>query len=81
MAGPYRLAVSRQKVVTSTGGEWENVTVTVRDGVAQVKSGRAVLSELDVADFEMVARRSYEITGTDGVVWSVTRKGCGCGSR
>ena len=81
MAGSYRLAVSRHDVVSSTGDEWKSRTVTVRDGLAQVKNGRTVEAEMDVADFQLVARRHYEITGTNGHVWDVTRKGCGCGNR
>jgi hypothetical protein len=81
MAGPYRLAVSRQKIVSTSGEEWEHMTVTVRDGIAQIKNGRNVLAEMDVIDFERTGRRAYKITGVDGTVWTVTRKGCGCGSR
>lgn len=81
MAGAYRLAVSRHDVVSSTGDEWKSRTVTVRDGTAQVKNGRTVEAEMQVADFEAVQRRVYKITGTDGVVWDVSRKGCGCGNR
>jgi hypothetical protein len=81
MAGAYRLAVSRYKVVSSTGDEWPSMTVTVRDGLAQVRNGRNVVAELEVADFEVIGRRSYQITGLDGTVWDVSRKGCGCGSK
>jgi hypothetical protein len=81
MAGAYRLAVSRHDVVSSTGEEWKARTVTVRDGVGQVKNGRTVEAELEVVDLQPVGRRHYEITGVDGTVWDVSRKGCGCGSR
>jgi len=81
MAGAYRLAVSRQKVVSSSGDEWLSMTVTVRDGIAQVKNGRTVVAEMEVAGFERTGRRAYEITGTDGTVWDISRKGCGCGNR
>lgn len=81
MAGAYRLAVSRQKVVTSTGDEWVGMTVTVRDGQAQIKNGRTVLAEMAVADFEKTGRRAYQITGANGDVWEISRKGCGCGNR
>ena len=82
MAGSFQLARSRMDVVSSTGDEWKGRTVTVRDGVAQVTKGRTVEAEMEVADWRLVGRRNhYEITGTNGHVWDVTRKGCGCGNR
>jgi hypothetical protein len=81
MAGAHRLLVSRHKVVSSTGDEWPSMTVRVRDGMAQVENGRTVVAELQVAEFQVVGRRSYRIVGVDGTVWDVSRKGCGCGSR
>ena len=77
MAGAYQLMVSRASL-TIDGEEISGATVSVRDGVA-----KAVLPNGETHTMEGVtvekSRKVATVTGADGTVWTVARRGCGCG--
>lgn len=76
MAG-YQLLVSRAKVTAGGDLVSADATVSVRAGVATIKGAGVDLTGA-VASIEK-GRRSATITLDDGTVWTVARKGCGCG--
>lgn len=85
MAGQFRMALSRAKVtITPPGGPErveDQVTATVRDGVANLKRHAAQVAKMDATTLVRASSRDFTITGPDGTVWHVT-KPCGCsGSR
>jgi len=83
MAGAYRLALSRATVEVldadgATIATHGPGTVTLRDGVAQLKVGGSVVTSMPATDVERAgARNRYTIAGTDGTSWLVSKK-CGC---
>ncbi len=76
MAG-YQLLVSRAKVTQGETVVSADATVSVRAGVATIKGAGVDLTG-SVVTIEK-ARRSATITLDDGTIWTVARKGCGCG--
>lgn len=85
MAGQFRMALTRAKVtITPPDGPErveDQVTATVRDGVARLKRHAAQVAEMPATDLVRASSRNFTITGPDGTVWHVV-KDCNCtGSR
>lgn len=82
MAGAYRMALARARVVaTAPDGSvatLDQQTVSVRDGQAVAKRNQQVTATMPVAELVRRTGRDFTIVGTDGTTWVVT-KPCNCG--
>lgn len=94
--GAYTLAISRATATEyrdgePTGRKWGPGTVTVRNGLAQVKLGSGVVATMPAtaarnaagqwvvtATAEVTADALHADTVPEGTTWVVT-KSCGCG--
>lgn len=83
MAGAFRMALSRAKVlVTAPDGTTEvhdQVTATVRDGIAKARRYSTDVATMPATELTQHTSRHFTITGPDGTTWVVT-KPCNCGS-
>ena len=78
MPGQFRVALANATLTVDDEQIGKDLTVTVRDGIAEAKQrGGTLVASMQVGDVHRRARRAYTITGEDGTVWSVSRK-CGC---
>jgi hypothetical protein len=77
MPGQVRVALANATLTVDGEEIGRDMVVTVRDGTARAEKDRVEVLSMPVADVVRRARRAYTITGTDGQVWSVSRK-CGC---
>jgi hypothetical protein len=76
-----RLSLSRADVVTPTG-TLNDVTVLVSNNTARLtqRGNGVLLAQLsDVTAVEKTGRSTWNVRAGDGAVWTVTRKGGGCG--
>jgi hypothetical protein len=82
MPGAYRVALSRATVEQldpdgNTTATHKGVTFTVRDGVAQFRTGAAPVAAMDLEQLIPTGRNRYTVVGPDGTRWLVSRP-CGC---
>jgi hypothetical protein len=74
----YQLLVSRA-TLTIDGEETPQATVSVRNGVALARLPNGESHTMAVASVDKSSRKVATVTGTDGTVWTVAKRGCGCG--
>ena len=76
-----RLALARCEISVRTDrietDSYSGAQISVRDGIARIKTGTEWAVEMPLTGLVQTARRAYEITGPDQT-WFVSRK-CNCG--
>ena len=77
-----RLALARCEISVRDAegtetGSYSGAQISVRDGMARIKTGAEWTVEMPLTGLVQTARRVYEISGPDQT-WFVSRK-CNCG--
>lgn len=78
MAGAPQFMVSRASLTIDGEEASPAARVSIRDNIAKATLPNGETHTLAVASLDKSGKVAT-VTGTDGTVWVVARRGCGCG--